>query len=92
VQVVVQTLDEILGSLRPLTVSWQDDVATRVIDRLKALPVTATYGEGDVRQILETGKFEDGLLIVRLFLGLSKDPFTTALVDALGPRERGHSL
>jgi hypothetical protein len=88
-QVIAQTLGEILDSLRPLIVAWQDEVSARVIDRLQALPVRETYGEEDIRQILETGSFDDGLLIVRLFLGLSKDQFTAALIDALGPGGSG---
>ncbi|HWL82735.1 MAG TPA: DpnII family type II restriction endonuclease [Roseomonas sp.] len=97
-RVVTQTLDELLGSLRPLTVDWADDVAHRVIDRMKALPVKDTYTDEDVAAILEGGKplnkltsadFDDGLLIVRLFLGLSKDQFTGVLTDALGPGGSG---
>lgn len=88
-QVIAQTLGEILDSLRPLIVAWQDEVATRVIDRLQALPVQKAYGEEDIRRILEDGRFDDGLLIVRLFLGLSKDQFTAALIDSLGPGGSG---
>ena len=43
----------------------------------------------DVEQMLDAGNFEDGLLIVRLFRGLSKDQFTAALIDALGPGGMG---
>ena len=36
-KVIAQKLDDILDSLRPLTVEWKDDTASRVIDRLKVL-------------------------------------------------------
>jgi hypothetical protein len=85
VQVITQTLGEILASLRPLTVAWEDEVATRAIERLRGLPLSNIYTERNIEALLEGGKFEDGLLIVRLFLGLSKDQFTAALADALGP-------
>lgn len=97
-RIVTQSLEEILGSLQPLSVEWQDDVAHRVIDRMKALAVRATYTDDDVTVLLEGGKplnkvssadFDDGLLIARLFLGLSKDQFTGVLTDALGPGGTG---
>ncbi|RYF37886.1 MAG: hypothetical protein EOO38_25565, partial [Cytophagaceae bacterium] len=93
-KIVTQTLDEILKSLQPLIVEWQDDVAHRVVERMKTLPAKATYDVGDVAAILEGGKslnkltsaeFDDGLLIIRLFLGLSKDQFTGVMTTALDP-------
>jgi len=36
---VVQELEEIVDSLRPLTVDWKDETARRVIDRLETFPV-----------------------------------------------------
>ena len=88
-----QTLTEVLDSLQALKVEWQDDVARRVIERLAKIPVKEAYTEADVRQIIENDKalatltaqdLEDGLLIVRTFLGLSKDQFTGVLAAALG--------
>ncbi|MDV7392878.1 hypothetical protein RZS08_16025, partial [Arthrospira platensis SPKY1] len=78
-EVIDQTLEEILGSLCALTVDWEDDVARRVIARMRTLPVQDVYSVADVRDILDGGPFNDGLLIARLFLGLSKDQFTAAL-------------
>lgn len=83
-QVITQTLDEILASLRPLTVEWQDEVSQRVITRLKDFPIKTQYTEADVSDILNGGLFEDGMLIIRLFLGLSKDQYSAALRNALG--------
>jgi hypothetical protein len=82
-QVVAQTLDDILATLRPLTVEWQDDTSRRVIVEIEALPVKATYELADVQAVIDK-HFDDGLLICRLFLGLSKDEFSGALRDALG--------
>jgi hypothetical protein len=84
VQVITQNLPEILATLAALAVEWQDDVAHRVIARLKGLPAKIAYSEDDVRKILDEGEFDDGLLIIRLFLGLSKDQFTGTLATALG--------
>ena len=77
-EVIAQKLDDIVDSLRTLTVEWQDDTARRVIDRLKALPVKKAYTSEDVKTLLE-GHFDDGILICRLFLGFSKDQFVSVL-------------
>lgn len=81
-EVIEQNLEDILEKLQPLTVDWQDDVSRRVIDEIKHIPVRAEYAIGDLQTIIEKD-FEDGLLIFRLFLGLSKDQFNAALRDAL---------
>jgi len=75
-QVIAQKLDDIMASLRPLTVEWQDDTARRVIESLKRLHVKKAYTTEDVKALLDT-HFEDGMLICRLFLGLSKDQFVS---------------
>jgi hypothetical protein len=73
VQVITQTLDDILASLVSLNVEWQDEIARRVILRLRRVPVKSTYTEVDVHNILAGGPFKDGMLLIRLFRGLSKD-------------------
>lgn len=88
-EVVSQRLVDILDGLRALTVDWQDEVALRVIDRVRGMPVKSVYTEDDVRALLDEGTFDDGLLIARLFLGLSKDNFTSALMGALGAPAAG---
>ena len=77
-EVIAQKLDDIVDSLRPLTVEWKDDTAHRVIDRLKALPIKKAYTIEDI-QVLLDGNFDDGILICRLFLGISKDQFVSVL-------------
>jgi hypothetical protein len=82
-EVIAQQLDDILGSLRSLRVDWKDDRALRVIGRLEGLPVKKAYTPEDVKALLD-GDFDDGILICRLFLGLSKDLFESALRDIRG--------
>ena len=77
-EVIVQKLDDILASLQPLTVEWQDDTARRVIETLKHLRVKKAYTVEDVQKLLDD-HFEDGMLICRLFLGMSKDHFVSVL-------------
>lgn len=82
-EVIVQTIEEILNSLRPIEVGWRDDTALKVIDRLHRFPVKDNYTSLDVRVLLEED-FTQGKLICRLFLGLSKDRFEGLLANALG--------
>jgi len=79
---VAQDLNTILDSLRDLKVDWQDDTAKRVIDTLEAIPIKKDYSLKEVQAFLDHN-FEDGLLICRLFLGLSKDQFTAVLRTTL---------
>ena len=80
---IAQSLDDIVASLKPLTVEWKDETAHRVIERLKALPVKKAYTVEDVRSLLDQD-FDEGILICRLFLGLSKDQFVSVLRGVLG--------
>lgn len=83
-----QSVQEILGSLRLLEVDWRDDVAKKTIKSLEKFPIKTVYGTSDVITLLEGG-FDEGLLVARLFLGLSKDSMTGALIEALGPGGTG---
>ena len=82
-KVLAQTLDEILEALSPLKVEWQDATSLRVIARLEKFPRKKVYAVEDIKGILDKD-FDDGLLISRLFLALSKDDFTAALKKILG--------
>jgi hypothetical protein len=86
-KVIAQRLDDILATLRPLKVEWQDDTARRVIARLEELPRKKIYAADDVQRLLDD-HFEDGLLVCRLFLALSKDEFVATLKSAL----EGHGV
>lgn len=77
-EVIAQKLDDIVDSLQPLTVEWKDDTARRVINRLKSFPVKKTYTATHVKALLDEN-FADGILIFRLFMGLSKDQFISVL-------------
>lgn len=87
-QVIAQTIEDIIKTLQPLTVEWKDEVAQRVIEKIEALPVKSLYTEADVAALLDD-HFDDGLLICRLFLGLSADQFRGMLAGALGERGAG---
>ena len=80
---IAQDLDDIVATLRPLTVEWKDETALRVIDRLKSFSVKKAYTASDVRALLDEN-FDDGILICRLFLGLSKDLFVSTLREIRG--------
>ena len=82
-KVIAQSLDDILGALQPLKVEWQDDTARRVIQKLKKFPRKHLYTSKDVEAVLDQ-HFDEGLLIARLFLALSKDDFGAALRSTLG--------
>jgi len=81
-EVIAQNLDDILASLQPLAVEWQDDTARRVIEQLRSLSPKEAYTTADVKALLDK-HFDDGMLIFRLFLGLSKDQFVSLLRRAL---------
>ena len=75
---IAQELDDIVDSLKALTVDWKDETARRVIGRLKKFPVKKAYAIADVKVLLDEN-FDDGILILRLFLGFSKDQFVSVL-------------
>ncbi|WP_372423976.1 hypothetical protein [Salinarimonas chemoclinalis] len=81
---VDQHIDVVVAELSPLDVAWMDDVAARVITKLSALPRKETYGRDDIAALLDAG-FEDGILVLRLFLALSKDQMEVFLRRELGP-------
>jgi hypothetical protein len=83
VQIVSQKIEDILDSLRHLEVDWKDDTAIHVIEKLRELPVKAAYSVAEVEALLDAD-FDEGILICRLFLGLSKDQFTAQLHAARG--------
>ena len=82
-EVTAQTLDEILDSLSPIDVDWKDETARNVIERLQTFPVKGQYTTVDIAGLL-TENFEEGKLICRLFLGLSKDGFEGLLANSMG--------
>jgi hypothetical protein len=85
---IAQELDDIVASLRPLTVEWKDETAHRVIGQLKNFPIRKTYTPEDVKALLDEN-FDDGILICRLFLGLSKDQFVATVKEIRGEQGIG---
>lgn len=82
-QVVDQTLEEVLAGLSPLDVEWMDETAANTIARLTALDVKPSYDRSDI-EALFADSFEEGLLCARLFLALSSDQMRSALAAQLG--------
>lgn len=89
-----QTLDELLSQLSAVDTGWQDLHAEAVIQRLNSISRKPTYQRSDLERLLDSpslvGKnrteyFNEGLTTVRLFLDMSKDEFTAAMRDQIGP-------
>ncbi len=57
------------------------DTAVRVNELLSALPIKRTYEIEDLRTILDKN-FDTGVLVCRLFMGLSKDVFVSRVAVA----------
>lgn len=87
-EIIKQNLSDLLSNLSPLTVDWRDDVAQRVIEQIERIEIKETYDRHDINDLFSEN-FEDGKLICRLFLKLSKDSFTAYLSDALGGGGQG---
>lgn len=97
-ETLTQTVGGILGALTAIDVDWQDPVAISVVARLKSLPLKEAYSDEDILALFEDCKtlaeltakdIDEGLLVARLFLGLSKDQFSAAFADALGSPPAG---
>jgi hypothetical protein len=82
-QVIDQTLDDVVASLSPLDVEWMDEMAANAIAKLSAMPKKETYTRDDVAALLNSN-FDEGILCARLFLALSKDSMEAALRQELG--------
>jgi DpnII restriction endonuclease len=82
-QVVDQTIEELVASLSPLAVEWMDDVAASAIAKLAAIEIKETYDRKDLAALLEDD-FDEGILCCRLFLALSKDTMEAELRRELG--------
>jgi hypothetical protein len=88
VKVQVQTLDELLATLSPIKIEWQDEQSNKVAALLQKFPAKAAYTMEDVAPLLAED-FEAGKLLIRSFLGLSKDNFEAELRGLLGSRGTG---
>jgi hypothetical protein len=82
-QVVDQTIEELVESLSPLAVEWMDDVAASAIAKLAAIEIKEAYDRKDLAALLEDD-FDEGILCCRLFLALSKDTMEAELRRELG--------
>lgn len=87
-QVVEQTIDEIVAGLSPLDVEWMDETAAAALAKLAVLPKKKSYARDDVASLLDED-FEIGMLCARLFLALSKDAMEAELRRVLGRGQTG---
>lgn len=85
---VRQTFEEIVNKLSPIEAHWKDEFAEKVIRLLQTFPIKSSYGLPDVTAILKKD-FDAGLTVLRLFLDMSKDEFTSALRAAMGTKGIG---
>jgi hypothetical protein len=83
VESATQTLDELFNTLSRLDIEWQDDMSRQVIAKLELFPRKPRYELDDVAEVLDAD-FDAGTLLLRLFLGLSKDLFEAELRGLLG--------
>jgi hypothetical protein len=83
-QIVDQTLDDVVASLSPLAVDWMDETAASAIAKLTALTKKDVYDRSDIAGLLDEN-FQEGLLCARLFLALSKDSMEAELRRELNP-------
>ncbi len=79
----IQTLDELSNALSTLEIEWQDDMSRRVMAKLERFQPKPRYELNDVAELLDED-FPGGTLLIRLFLGLSKDIYEAELSALLG--------
>lgn len=78
-----QTLAEIVKELSPLATDWEDETSIKVIEAIEEISPKTNYSLEDVELLLDDD-FKIGILIVRLFLGISDDDMETSLKELLG--------
>ena len=82
-KVLRQTFEDVAGALSDMEADWMDATAQDVVAALHAMEDRDSFNRADLRALLDED-FERGLLIVRLFLGLSKDELSIRLPPLLG--------
>lgn len=82
-QVIDQTLEDVVASLSPLAVDWMDEMAAGAIAKLAAIEMKPAYTRDDIVQLLDED-FEQGILCCRLFIEMSKDTMEAELRRELG--------
>lgn len=82
---VTQELAQILASLTTIDIDWRDDISQTAIEVIRSLPEKPSYTADDIIDLLRRD-FVVGSLVIRLFLGLSKDSYEAAVSTQLeGP-------
>lgn len=87
-----QDLDELKHSLTILDTDWKDDLAVKVLQKLKALNSVGLVDRSTLKELL-AWDWDVGEIILRLFLEKSKDEFRTLLKGVfLQEKKFGKSL
>lgn len=81
-QVIEQSVEDVVASLSPLAVDWMDEMAAGAIAKLASIDKKASYARADIADLLDDD-FEQGILCCRLFLALSKDTVEAELKRVL---------
>lgn len=82
-EIIDQTVEEVVESLSPLDVDWMDPTAAAAIAKLAAIEVKPSYDRSDIVELLDDN-FKHGILCCRLFLRLSDDTMDAVLSSELG--------
>lgn len=80
----VQTEAELLGLIDSIHVDWRDDHFDSVERLLKGVPERKAYAREDIADLFDED-FEAAATSIRLILDLSKDSFTIAMKQEMGP-------
>lgn len=91
-QIVHQSLEQIVDSLSPLEASWMDSTAESIMARIQTVPQKSEYERSDLAALIEADD-GDGFTVSKFcvgsFLGYSKDKLETELTARLGPGGTG---
>jgi len=77
-----QTLQEIIEGLSPLATGCEDATSLQTIELLESWEVKKSYKVKDIERLLDAD-FRIGILVIRLFLGISDDDMQAALTTSL---------
>ncbi|MCV6547313.1 MAG: hypothetical protein OIF56_08550 [Cohaesibacter sp.] len=91
-QIIHQSLKQLLDSLSPLEANWMDSTAEAIMDRILTVPQKGSFDRSDITNLInaEDGEgFTVSKFCVGSFLGYSKDKLETELTSRLGPGGTG---
>lgn len=83
-----QSFDALVALLSPMESSWKDAHAETALALAALTPIKKEYAPADIVPALEKD-FDAGMTLVRSFLSMSKDEFTGAFAQLMGPGRTG---